>query len=260
MSHARYALSDDEEDDVRAAQPSSSYASVKDEVPRAPSPLPFAAEIKEETIGEPEPSVVQLAHQWLNERGAPEIQPWNAALVESVMDQIAQQQSILDSLASDASTSEEEHFRLNLVQLDVERAKWLMRSYLRARLAKIEKHAAHLMAHRSEQQRLSDVELGYARRYHQLNSDHFHSTVLQFLPEPMRGMQDAAPGAAPGSTAGGMVTAPNLDAPVFVYCREDCGPLRLPDGEPAVLARGTIHLLRYRAVRTLLHQRRVELL
>lgn len=46
-------------------------------------------------------------------------------------------QSILDSLASDASTSEEEHFRLNLVQLDVERAKWLMRSYLRARLAKV---------------------------------------------------------------------------------------------------------------------------
>ena len=92
MSHARYALSDDEEDDVRAAQPSSSYASVKDEVPRAPSPLPFAAEIKEETIGEPEASIVQLAHQWLNERGAPEIQPWNAALVESVMDQIAQQQ------------------------------------------------------------------------------------------------------------------------------------------------------------------------
>lgn len=143
------------------------------------------------------------------------------------------------------------------------------------RLTQIEKHAAHLMAHRSEQQRLSDVELGYARRYHQLNSDHFHSTVLQFLPEPMRGMQDAAPGAAPGSTAGGMGTFPCSSS----HCAESrrarlcllprrlrptaAARVRPPfshSGEPAVLARGTIHLLRYRAVRTLLHQRRIELL
>lgn len=32
-------------------------------------------------------------------------------------------------------------------------------------LMQIEQHAAYIMSHRSEQQRLSDVELGYARRY-----------------------------------------------------------------------------------------------
>ena len=50
--------------------------------------------------------------------------------------QVELTQSILDSLLSDASTSEEEHFRLNLVQLDVERSKWLLRSFLRTRVAK----------------------------------------------------------------------------------------------------------------------------
>lgn len=171
MSHARYALSDDEDDAgaIQYDQPSSSYASVKEEGARAPSPLPFAVDVKEE-VAEP-PSIVQLAHAWVNERGAPEVQAWDSKMVERVMDQIAQQQSILDSLVSDASTSEEEHFRLNLVQLDVERAKWILRSYLRARLVKvgrvshqIERHAAYIMAHQAERQRLSDAEVGYANR------------------------------------------------------------------------------------------------
>ena len=51
--------------------------------------------------------------------------------------QVELTQSILDSLLSDASTSEEEHFRLNLVQLDAERSKWLLRSFLRTRVAKV---------------------------------------------------------------------------------------------------------------------------
>ncbi|WFD46500.1 GINS complex subunit [Malassezia furfur] len=260
MSHARYALSDDEDEVPRPTQPSSSYASIKENARSSPEALPLGLDIKEEPLGETRSSIVRLAHAWLDERGSPEVQPWNASMVEEVMDQIGQQQSILDSLASDASTSEEEHFRLNLVQLDVERAKWLLRNYLRSRLAKIETYAAYIMSHRSEQQRLSDIELGYARRFHQLNTDHFQSTVLQFLPEPMRGLDDAAPGAASSNAPGGMVTAPNLGAPVFVYCREDCGALPLPNDETAQLAQGTIHLLQYRDVRAFLQQRRVELL
>ncbi|WFC94337.1 GINS complex subunit [Malassezia brasiliensis] len=219
MSHARYALSDDEEEVPRPTQPSSSYASVKESIRSSPDAFPLGLSVKEEPIGETRSSIVRLAHAWLNERGAPEVQPWDASMVEEVMDQIAQQQSILDSLASDASTSEEEHFRLNLVQLDVERAKWLLRNYLRARLAKIETYAAYIMSHR-------DIELGYARR----------------------------------NAAGGMVTAPNLSAPVFVYCREDCGALPLPNDETAQLAKGTIHLLQYRDIRVFLQQQRVELL
>lgn len=40
-------------------------------------------------------------------------------------------------LLSEASTSEEEHFKLMLVQTELERAKFLLRSYLRTRLAKV---------------------------------------------------------------------------------------------------------------------------
>lgn len=74
------------------------------------------------------------------------------------------------------------------------------------------------------------------RRYAQLCADHYKNAVLQFVPEQMRGMEDAAPGATSGDPRGGMgtsvyspVSTPNLDAPVFVYCREDGGVLRLPE-------------------------------
>lgn len=40
-------------------------------------------------------------------------------------------------LLAEASTSEEEHFKLILVQTEMERAKYLVRSYLRTRLAKV---------------------------------------------------------------------------------------------------------------------------
>jgi GINS complex subunit 4 len=44
---------------------------------------------------------------------------------------------MLDLLRSDPKTSEEEHFKLQLVSTEVERVKYLIRSYLRCRLDKV---------------------------------------------------------------------------------------------------------------------------
>lgn len=125
----------------------------------------------------------------------------------------------------------------------------------------LEKYATFILTHPAEQQRLSDVELGYLRRYERLSNESLHSSVLQYLPENMRGLADVAPGATDPSGPGGMVPRPNGNEPVFVHCREDCGPVRLSDEEPAaMLAKNSIHFLRYQTVRTLLEQRRVDLL
>ena len=44
---------------------------------------------------------------------------------------------MLRTLRSDPQTSEEEHFKLVLVQTEMERVKFLIRSYVRTRLAKV---------------------------------------------------------------------------------------------------------------------------
>jgi GINS complex subunit 4 len=44
---------------------------------------------------------------------------------------------MVNTLRSDPQTSEEEHFKLMLVQTEMERVKYLVRSYVRTRLHKV---------------------------------------------------------------------------------------------------------------------------
>jgi hypothetical protein len=44
---------------------------------------------------------------------------------------------MVDLLKSDPKTSEEEHFKLMLVMTEMERVKYIVRSYVRTRLAKV---------------------------------------------------------------------------------------------------------------------------
>lgn len=44
---------------------------------------------------------------------------------------------MVSALRSDPQTSEEEHFKLMLVQTEMERVKYLVRSYVRTRLHKV---------------------------------------------------------------------------------------------------------------------------
>mgnify|MGYP006976994755 FL=1 len=128
MSHAKYVWHEDDETEETPVAGASGPVI---------SPASVANEQVTDTASDDRPAIIRLAHAWLNERGSPEMQPWPAEIVETVIDQLQQQQSILDSLISDISTSDEEQFRLNLVQLDAERSKWLLRSFLRTRLEKV---------------------------------------------------------------------------------------------------------------------------
>lgn len=47
-----------------------------------------------------------------------------------------QQAIMVEHLASDPKTTEEEHLRLTMVQMDMERLKFVVRSYVRIRLHK----------------------------------------------------------------------------------------------------------------------------
>ena len=59
------------------------------------------------------------------------------------------QQKMLQTLRSDPQTSEEEHFKLVLVQTEVERVKFLIRSYVRTRLAKVRNPCPSFLPNRS---------------------------------------------------------------------------------------------------------------
>ncbi|BEJ14044.1 hypothetical protein CspHIS471_0312180 [Cutaneotrichosporon sp. HIS471] len=192
----------------------------------------------DELVPVPEMNDVQKLGQALaKERGTPAILDWEAELVGLLLDKLEQQGKMMTTLRADPSTSEEEHFRLVLVQTEMERGKWLIRSYVRARLHKIEKFAQYIAATPEMHSRLSGAELSHVRRYADLVGQHYSSSVLDSLPDWLRRLDEG--GAVP------MVAQPNLAQPVLVYIRQDCGEIALEGDEVAELTKGSTHLVRY---------------
>ncbi|CED83575.1 Predicted alpha-helical protein, potentially involved in replication/repair [Phaffia rhodozyma] len=164
----------------------------------------------------------RLMKAWVAERCAPGILKWEDDLVDGLMWRVEQQKEMVSTLLSEDSTSEEEHFKLMLVQTEMERAKFLLRSYLRTRLSKIEKYAQMITITPTVQPLLSPLELKHARKFYALVASHFKLSVLDSLPDRMGDLEEVQ------SDGLSMVAKPNPTTAVFIYCRRDIGPQRLP--------------------------------
>ncbi|TRM63489.1 hypothetical protein BD626DRAFT_494494 [Schizophyllum amplum] len=199
------------------------------------------------------PPLAQLMRHWMNERNAPDILPAQVELLNAVLDHIRRQSSVVLALRGDQAASEAEHARITLVQTEIERARFIVRSYVRARLWKLEKYARYIMTHPEVQERISVAELDHARRHASLTDRHLYLSVLQALP-PAQATLDDAPLFVPG-----MVPPPDTARPVFARARVACGPVRLADNTALQFARGDIYLLPYEAVADLVERGEVDL-
>lgn len=149
------------------------------------------------------------------------------------------------------------NFRLILIQTELERVKFLVRAYLRARMAKIDKHPLYLINNPSALSHLSDPEKAYLRSHLALLNNHYLSSFLRNFPAQLRRLDDAAGGVS-------MVEEPDLDSAVF------CRVVReLEEGEELVvkgtdarveLMKGDVVVVRYRAVRKWVLGGEVELI
>ncbi|QRW22647.1 DNA replication complex GINS protein SLD5 [Rhizoctonia solani] len=196
----------------------------------------------------PDNPTTKLLRVLMNERYAPELLPWEGQLVEDVLEKLHQQSQMVEYLRSDDTTSEDEHFRMSYVQLDMERIKFQIRSYVRTRLYKIEKYASHIMANPDIQSRMSVLEQNHAMSYKNLFKAHMHRTVLDNLPEGLRSLNETFPDGR------SMVPQPNLNQGIFIYAIQDCGPVRLPDGTSVVVDKGSIHIFQYGTIKHLVER------
>ncbi|KIM87745.1 hypothetical protein PILCRDRAFT_814459 [Piloderma croceum F 1598] len=205
----------------------------------------------EDTQGET--PLQQLIRHWMNERHAPDILPVQQTLLSGLLDHIRRQSDTVQILRSDPSSSEEDHFRIMLVQTEIERVKFIVRSYVRTRLFKIEKYARYITTNADVQSRMSATEQQHATRHATLTDEHFFQSVLRSLPAPQRGL-DEAPAFVPS-----IVTLPDKTRAVFVHARVDCPPVRLPDGTTLEMEKGHISLTPYAVVEQLVARGEVEL-
>lgn len=197
--------------------------------------------------------VVRLMRHWQDERHAPDILPFQGEVVERALQLLGEQGELVLRLQTRDDTSEEEHFKMMLVQTEMERVKFVVRSYLRTRLYKIEKYAPYLLSTPEIQPRLSAMELAHAAKYGDLIAAQFHSAVLVNLPESMRGLTDDAP------YMPSIITPPDKSVGVFAHTRASCQGMRLPDGTLENWNKGGFKLIQYRSIEGALRSGDVEL-
>lgn len=79
---------------------------------------------------------------------------------------------------------EKNDFRGVIHRMELERIKYIICSYLRCRLAKIENFTDFILAEdeKREEKRLSDEELNYATMYMKITKNHFQQMVLKHIP------------------------------------------------------------------------------
>lgn len=111
------------------------------------------------------------------------------------------------------------NFSLIIIQTEVERWKFLVRSLLRARTAKIDKYLLWYL--REDEGRLGEQERAYAERHQALLEGQYHASFLGAFPEGLRGLEDKVGGA-------NMVEGPDVEGAVFA---RGLGPRDGAEGE-----------------------------
>ncbi|KAK2050247.1 GINS complex, Sld5 component [Colletotrichum somersetense] len=154
-----------------------------------------------------------LTRAWVAERSAPELLEWPAdGLFERVNDRIKHQIEKVEDMTGDMDPKT--NFALIVIQTELERFKFLVRSYLRARIAKIDKHALHYLSSAALRARLSETELAYATRHQALLHNHYLSSFLSSFPPQLQNLNDTA-----GNIS--MIDGPDLDTAVFIRLLRD---------------------------------------
>ncbi|KAF8477023.1 hypothetical protein BDZ91DRAFT_688061 [Kalaharituber pfeilii] len=202
--------------------------------------------------------ITDLTKSWIAERGAPEILPFQGPLVERVMERIREQIEIVERETGDLEP--QANFRLILIQTELERVKYLVRAYLRARMAKIDKHPLYLLSNPSALSNLSPPEQSYLKSHLALLNNHYLASFLRNFPAQLRRLDDTAGGIS-------MIEEPDLDSAVFCAVVKDVGgedggaEVVIPGtGARFTLRKGDVYVVRYSAVRKFVLEGAVELI
>ncbi|KAI9216402.1 hypothetical protein BC828DRAFT_393620 [Blastocladiella britannica] len=193
-----------------------------------------------------------LTRAWISERFAPELLPFATDPVADLSELMEYQVCVYLHLADAEQTVES-----ILQSMELERAKFVLRSYLRTRLHKIEAYVLFLTVPQNKdaaQNILSAAEMQYADQFGTLLRTHLRDTVTKHMMAAMQAVDE-------DSEFVKMLPKPPLDTAVFVRVMTDIGDVQLPEDDlPVHMKRGEMYLVRYIGIRDLVLRGQVELL
>ncbi|KAJ5627417.1 hypothetical protein N7528_004844 [Penicillium herquei] len=247
-----------------------------------------------------------LTRFWAAERAVSEVLPWPAPLMERMMDRVRIQIETIEDLASSSTEPTKStnnpnlNLRLSILQTDLARTQYLLRSLLRQRLAKLSKNSMHYLvqlASRSKNPLANSQSQSQSQTpsQSQPNSQTLSpedsvpdiSSVSDFSPLSeqeasfVHAHQTLLAGHYGGSfmgafppqlrrlddNAGGtsMVQGPEMKEVVFVRCLAKEVPVVIPDGDSdedygVVMRMGDVWVVQWEGVRKAWKRGEVELL
>ncbi|PIN07778.1 putative alpha-helical protein, potentially involved in replication/repair [Handroanthus impetiginosus] len=194
-----------------------------------------------------------LKTAWRNEKAAPEILKFDSNLVQRSRQLIQFMEETVDEFNKNGV----DPLTVSLYQMDLDRTMFLLRSYLRTRLQKIEKYVFHIRKTAELWNRLSLKEQQFAEGCAIDLKDHLEQSVLSKLPEQYQShlRQSAA------SEDDDMVPEPQLDAYVVCRSKRYLGAFQLDDGgeEPVNIEADDLYALPYKSIKPLVESGQIDL-
>lgn len=184
----------------------------------------------------------ELTHAWTSERMSPELLDYKDQLISRVLGRIRTQIEFIETNSIELQLGEKDiKLQLMVVESELDRVNFMLRSYLRARLYKIDKHVVFIRNSEEVAQRLSAEETEYMETHFRALVELYNSLFLSQLPEQLQALDDTGGGIS-------MIEEPDLNRPVFVkVVGELLQPVMVQEEEIDLVA-GSIYLIRYSAV------------
>ncbi|XP_072974660.1 DNA replication complex GINS protein SLD5 isoform X1 [Typha angustifolia] len=193
-----------------------------------------------------------LKRVWRNEKESPEILRFESELVHRAREQI----QLLEETVEEFRENSVDDLVVSLYQMDLDRTLYLLRSYLRIRLQKIEKYMIHI-AKTNLWNLLSEQEQKFAKRCTDIMEKHLEQSVLSRLPYGYQSILKQSI----SSEEDDMVPEPQVDT--FVFCKAKCdiGAIQLDDtgGEILDLVADDLYVLRYKSIKGLVESGQIDL-
>ncbi|EME45755.1 hypothetical protein DOTSEDRAFT_71442 [Dothistroma septosporum NZE10] len=195
-----------------------------------------------------------LTRAWINERSCPELLPYPTDLIQRCTDAVKRQIDVIEDKTGAMDPAS--NFTLVILQTELERIKFVIRSYLRARIAKIDRHPIHYhqlaLTADPDSPILSSLESQYLTAHQALLSSHYSASFLSLFPKGLQKLDDTGGGIS-------MIDKPDEDTAVFCRVLRDSYVERLVD-EDIELKRGDIYILRWSHIKEQVRNGDVELI
>ncbi|PVU98646.1 hypothetical protein BB560_005626 [Smittium megazygosporum] len=196
----------------------------------------------------------QTLKTWLmNERGAPILLKYRSIELENLAQlinfQLERIQSIVDSADS------EKNFESIILQTDVERTKYIIRSYLRTRIQKIEENFSWYATTDPKLSNITKLELDFAKNLEKSIHKYYNDSFLNDLPQQLRALDGTDPEGL------SLIPEPNLNAAVFVIILKGVGDFQLASsGDVIQMNKNNIFITSYSNIAPLLESGHAKLI